>query len=95
MISQQLLPRKDGRGRVPAVEILVATHAVRNLIRQGKIAHLRSQITLEQSSGMLALDQSLAALVNNGLVDRQEARTRARVTEEFDHRLRGTPDPRH
>lgn len=87
VISQQLLPRKDGAGRVPAVEILAVTHAVRNLIRQGKIAHLRSQITLEKPSGMLALDQSLATLVKKGLVDREEARTRARVPEEFDHLL--------
>jgi len=85
--SQQLLPRRDGKGRVPAVEVLVATHAVRNLIRQGKIAHLRSQFTLEKQSGMLGLDQSLARLVREGLVDRDLARARARVPEEFDHLL--------
>jgi len=88
VISQQLLPRKDGRGRVPAVEVLVATHAVRNLIRSGKIAQLRSQLVLEQGAGMLSLDASLADLVGAGLVSAEEARPRARVPEEFESFLR-------
>jgi len=83
IVSQQLLPRLDGRGRVPAVEVLMATHAVRNLIRRGKIAHIRSQITLEKNTGMLGLDTSLASLVNEGLVEAGQARARARVPEEF------------
>jgi len=87
IVSQQLLPRKDGKGRVPAVEILVATHAVRNLIRRGKIALLRSQLTLEQAAGMLSLDSSLARLVRQGLADAETARARARVPEEFEHLL--------
>lgn len=89
VISQQLLPRTDGRGRVPAVEVMMATHAVRNLIRRGKIAHLRSQIMLEKSAGMLDLDQNLAELVREGLVSREVARPRARVPEEFDRLLAG------
>jgi twitching motility protein PilT len=88
IISQQLLPRKDGQGRVPAVEVLMATPAVRNLIRQGKIQHMRSQIALERSAGMLSIDRSLARLVLNGLVDVSEARPRARTPEEFDQLLR-------
>lgn len=84
VISQQLLPRRDGKGRVPAAEILIATHAVRNLIRQGKIEMLRSQQVLERSSGMLTLEQSLAALAHSGAVDPAEARSRARVPTEFD-----------
>ena len=83
VISQQLLPRKDGAGRVPAVEILMATNAVRNLIRQGKIPQLRSQLTLERAAGMLDLDRSLARLVREELVDMDEARLRARVPGEF------------
>jgi twitching motility protein PilT len=84
IISQQLLPRRDGKGRVPAVEILVATPGVRNLVRLGKIEQLRSQITLERQSGMLDLDRSLARLVQQGLVDGDEARCRARQPGEFD-----------
>ncbi len=93
IVSQQLLPRRDGHGRVPAVEILVATPAVRNLVRQGKIAHLRSQITLEHQAGMLSLDRSLARLVRSGLVAPEEARPRARVPEEFDGLLGHTESP--
>ncbi|MEM7246383.1 MAG: PilT/PilU family type 4a pilus ATPase [Acidobacteriota bacterium] len=85
--SQCLLPRRDGRGRVPAMEILVATHAVRNLIRTGRVEQLRSQIGLEQHAGMLDLDQGLARLVQDGLVDREVARNRAREPEVFDSHL--------
>jgi twitching motility protein PilT len=88
IVSQELLPRADGRGRVPAVEILVATPAVRNLVRRGRIEQIRSQLTLEQNVGMLDLDQSLARLVLDGLVDPAEARARARVPEEFERAIR-------
>ncbi len=91
IVSQQLLPRADGRGRVPAVEILVATPAVRNLVRRGRVEQLRSQITLEQHLGMLDLDQSLARLVLDGLVDPAEARARARVPEEFERAIARRP----
>jgi twitching motility protein PilT len=83
IISQQLLPRSDHRGRVPAVELLMATPAVRNLIRQGKIEMIRSQITLEQKAGMLDLDRSLAQLTRDGIVDESEAFLRARIPSEF------------
>ena len=62
----------------------MATHAVRNLIRRNKIAHIRAQFALEKQSGMLSLDYSLAQLVNEGMIDVELARTRARVPEEFD-----------
>jgi twitching motility protein PilT len=89
VISQQLLPRSDGRGRVPAVEVLVATSAVRNLIRNGKIEQLRSQLTLERRVGMLELDRSLARLASDGLVGLEEARSRARIPSEFEQFLTG------
>lgn len=90
VISQQLLPRKDGAGRVPAVEVLVATNAVRHLVRQGKVEQLRSQLVLERNAGMLSLDRSLADLVVQGLVDRDDARIRARAPDEFEGFLRRT-----
>jgi twitching motility protein PilT len=92
VVSQQLLPRADRPGRVPAVEILIATHAVRNLVRQGKISQLRSQLALEKGAGMLSLDASLARLVRRGLVDVEQARHRARVPEELAEMLR-RPEP--
>jgi twitching motility protein PilT len=81
IVSQQLVPRRDGQGRVPAVEILLATPGVRNLIRQTKVAQLRQQLVLERSAGMLPLDDSLAGLVRSGLIDLEEARRRAQVPE--------------
>jgi twitching motility protein PilT len=84
IISQQLLPRLDGKGRVPAAEVLIATNAVRNLVRRGRIEQMRSQIILERMAGMVDLDRSLAWLVKQGLVDEAEARPRARSPEEFE-----------
>ena len=83
IVSQQLLPRADGKGRVPAVEILAATPGVRNLVRRGRVEQIRGQITLERAAGMLDLDESLTRLVREGLVELDEARSRARVPENF------------
>jgi len=88
IVSQRLLPRKDGAGRVPAVEVVFASDAIRNLVRRGKIEQIRTQITLEQSAGMISLDQSLADLVRRGLVDLREARSRARAPNELESLLR-------
>jgi twitching motility protein PilT len=88
IVSQRLLPRKDGGGRVPAVELVFASDAIRNLVRRGKIEQIRTQITLEQNAGMISLDQSLADLVRRGLVDLREARSRARAPNELESLLR-------
>jgi twitching motility protein PilT len=89
IVSQRLLPRKDGAGRVPAVELVFASDAIRNLVRRGKIEQIRTQIALEQNAGMVSLDQSLADLVRRGLVDLREARGRARAPNELESLLRG------
>ena len=77
VLSQQLLPRKDGRGRVCAVEVLVATHAVRALIREGKPHQIPSAIQTGASEGMVPMDRALADLVLMGLVSREDAEERA------------------
>jgi twitching motility protein PilT len=77
VISQVLCKRKDGKGRVAAYEVMVGTAAVRNLIREGKVAQLYSAIQTGGAVGMQTLDQSLAALVKQGLIDVQTARTMA------------------
>lgn len=77
VLSQQLLPRKDGKGRVCAVEMLVATHAVRALIREGKTHQIPSVIQTGASEGMVPMDRALADLVLKGLVDREDAEERA------------------
>jgi twitching motility protein PilT len=77
VISQTLLKTKDGRGRVAAYEIMLGTHAVRNLVRENKIAQMYSAIQTGQALGMQTLDQCLVDLVKNNIIAKQEARTRA------------------
>lgn len=89
VVSQVLLPRPDGPGRIPAVEIMIATDAVRALIRSGRFERLRSQLSMDRSLGSLPLDVSLADLVLRGMIAPREARLRAREPGEFDRRLAG------
>jgi twitching motility protein PilT len=77
--SQQLLRRKDGSGRVAALEILVGTPAVRNMIREGKDHQVGNVILTGRKEGMRLLEQSLKELVESGAVEAEEA---ARFAEE-------------
>lgn len=77
VISQQLLPRKDKPGRVPAIEIMVATPAVRNLIREGKTYQINSQIQTGAKFGMQAMDLSLSSLYKKGMISQEDAMTYA------------------
>jgi len=92
IVSQQLIPRADGNGRVPALEILVATPAVRNLIRKGRMEQVRSQLMLEQGAGMLDLDRSLVHLIQEKLITLEEGRFRARSPEAFQNYLQTLPN---
>ena len=71
--SQQLLPAANGAGRYPAVEILIATNATRNLIRRGEDHQLRASIETGRAEGMLTMEQSLAELVRAGRISRETA----------------------
>ena len=73
VISQTLL-KKNGGGRVAAHEIMIGTPAIRNLIRENRIAQMYSAIQTGQQFGMRTLDQDLSALVRNGVVSREAAR---------------------
>ena len=73
VIAQTLLPMKDGNGRVPALEIMIANAAVRNLIREEKTYQIPSIIQSGTKEGMQSLDQSLYNHVMNGLIDRNVA----------------------
>ena len=73
VISQVLCKRKDGQGRVTAFEVMVGTPAVRNLIREGKVAQLHSVIQTGRALGMQTLDQSMVALLPQGLIDPLES----------------------
>src|SRR6267154_2348375 len=76
VISQTLLKRNGG-GRAAAHEIMIGTPAIRNLIREGKIAQMYSAIQTGQSAGMQTLDQCLADLVAKGVVSKEEAKYKA------------------
>jgi twitching motility protein PilT len=77
IVAQQLIPRIDKPGRVVAFEILVATPAVRNLIREGKSFQIINQIQSGAKFGMISLDMSLRNLVQKGIISREEALARA------------------
>lgn len=83
VLSQTLVRRKDGRGRVAAYEALVATNAIRNLIRENKSYQIGSMIQTGMKQKMQSLDQSLSQLVAKGIVDIDEARGRAKDPAEF------------
>ena len=77
VISQTLLKTKDGNSRVAAHEIMIGTPAIRNLIRENKIAQMYSAIQTGQSVGMQTLDQNLQELVRRNIVAADEARSKA------------------
>ena len=77
VISQTLLKTRDGQGRVAAHEILISTAAVRNLIRENKIAQIGSALQTGQQYGMQTLDQSLQNLVRTGVISQETARAKA------------------
>jgi len=82
VISQTLL-KKNGGGRVAAHEIMIGTPAIRNLIRENKIAQMYSAIQTGQQFGMQTLDQCLKGLVEKNVVTRQEARLKAANKDAF------------
>jgi len=77
IIAQALIPTRDGKGRVAAYEILIGIPAVRNLIREQKVAQIASVIQTGASYGMTALDQALKDLVMRGKISQEEAAKRA------------------
>jgi twitching motility protein PilT len=83
VISQSLLKTKDGSGRVAAHEIMVGTPAIRNLIRENKVAQMYSAIQTGQNLGMQTLDQCLLDLVRRNVVSSAEARNYAQNKDNF------------
>jgi len=73
VITQQLLPKASGRGRVLAAEVLVATTSVRNLIREGKVHQIGAAMETGAKDGMRTMSQSLLELVNKGLLPPEQA----------------------
>ena len=83
VVCQQLLPTADGKGRAAACEVMVATAAIRNLIREGKTHQMYSAIQAGKKHGMVTMDQSLADLVRAGKVTFEVALERANNAGEF------------
>ena len=77
VISQQLIPRLDGKGRALAYELLIGTSAVSNLIRESKTFQIPSLMQISTKEGMVLMDQSLAKLAVSEVISTQEALLRA------------------
>ncbi len=98
IISQQLLARVGGSGRVPANEIMVASPAIRNLIREAKTHQITSMIQTSASMGMVTMDQCLRDLYLKGFISLEDAMSRCQNPEELRKMINttstaGTPDP--
>ncbi len=83
IITQQLLPTADGAGRVAACEVLLATPAIRNLIREGKTHQIYSSLQTGASIGMQTMDAALATLVRSGKISQQLAESRSSTPDEL------------
>jgi len=83
VISQTLCKTKNGEGRVAAHEIMIGTPAIRNLIRENKVAQMYSAIQTGQNVGMQTLDQNLQELVSRGVISSGEARKKAANKDNF------------
>ena len=92
VISQQLLPRASGSGRVPANEIMIATPAIRNLIRENKTHQIPSMIQTSGGIGMITMDQCLRDLYQKGIVTLEEIMTRAVNIDELKKMITTTPN---
>lgn len=91
VIAQQLLPTADGKGRVAAVELLLSTPAVRNLIREGKEHQLYTSMQTSKAMGMQTMDNALASLCQAGKITRDLALLRCVDKVELERQLQKTP----
>jgi twitching motility protein PilT len=89
IVAQQLVPTRDGRGRCPAVELLVASHAVRNMIRKGDDHQIYTAISTGRSDGMTTMEQSLAELVRADRITRETAMAHCYRPDELPRYLKG------
>ena len=92
IVTQQLVPALDNANRYPAVEILVATNAIRNLIRTAQDHQIRSHISTGRSEGMMTMEQSLAELVSAGRIARDTAFSHCYNTHELRQYLNEPPN---
>jgi len=91
VIAQQLVPTKNRSGQIAVMEVMVATAAVRNLIREMKIAQLKSTIQTSSSDGMQTFEKALLAYYRQGLISKKEALARVDDKQQFEQ-WAGTAD---
>src|SRR5206468_11993390 len=91
--TQQLLQTADGQGRVAACEVLIATPAVRNLIREAKVHQIYSVMQAGGRFGMRTMDASLAELVRSGQITQELALERCHDPEELNRLLASSMTP--
>lgn len=84
VISQTLVPRKSGFGRVAAYEIMISTPAIQNLVRENKSYRITSMIQTGHKFGMNLLDEHLLALYRKGVIKYEDARSKAQIPDEFE-----------
>ena len=92
IISQQLLPRAGQPGRIAAIEVMVATSAIRNLIRENKAHQITSTIQTSKESGMQTMDQALCDLYKQSLITYETAMRRAQNPMELEKLIHGSSD---
>jgi twitching motility protein PilT len=88
VMTQTLIPRAGGTGRVPAVELLMVSYGARQHIRKNALQHLHQEMSLTRKQGSLTLEDSLARLVKAGLITQADAMTRAGHPDELESILR-------
>jgi twitching motility protein PilT len=96
VLYQALIVKKDGSGRVAAVEVMVATAAVRNLVREGKTYQIMNAMHAGSQEGMQTMNQALLGLYRDGIISREEAMAQSPDNEELKgmlegYREKGTP----
>lgn len=84
VVSQQLLPKKDGRGRVAACEVMIGTAAVRSLIREHRTEQLMTVIQTGAQYGMISMDKSMKKLYKDGIISEETALARVKDRKEFE-----------
>ncbi len=83
VVTQQLVPTVDGRGRAVASEVMLANNAIRALIRDGKVHQIHNAMMSGRKAGMQSMDDSLADLVRRGVVTKEQAARRAQNPDEL------------
>ena len=87
--TQILLPRRSG-GQIPAAELLMVGYGARNCIRRNALQHLRQEITITKKKGSFTLEESLAELIHQGHIEREEAELRAIHPDDLEVLLRSS-----